>query len=79
MTNTARSCIFFSYCNNLVEIHTVCVLPGLHASHDGIQRKQAAVPEGLRAHHQPRHRRIRAGEAEQQHPSQENQVREEAD
>lgn len=60
-------------------IHSVVVVvvvgPGLHAAHDGVQRKQAAVPEGLRAHHQPRHGRVCAGEAEQQHPSQEDQVR----
>lgn len=59
----------------MVLIHTAVVLTGLHATHDGIQRKQAAVSEGLCAHHQPRHRGVCAGEAEQQHPSQENQVR----
>lgn len=55
----------------------VVVVPpsGLHTAHDGVQREQAAVPEGLRAHHQPRHRRVCAGEAEQQHPSQEDEVR----
>lgn len=60
-------------------IHSIVVVvvvgSGLHAAHDGVQRKQAAVPEGLRAHHQPRHGRVRAGEAEQQHPGQEDQVR----
>lgn len=59
-------------------IHSIVVVvvgSGLHAAHDGVQRKQAAVPEGLRAHHQPRHGRVRAGEAEQQYPSQEDQVR----
>ncbi len=59
----------------MTQTQIVVVLQGLHTTHDGIQRKQAAVPEGLCAHHQPRHRRIRPGEAEQQHPSEENQVR----
>lgn len=56
-------------------IHPVVVPAGLDTPHDGVQREQATVPEGLRAHHQPRHRRIRAREAEQQHPSQEDEVR----
>lgn len=60
--------------HSIIVVVVVVVGSGLHAAHDGVQRKQAAVPEGLRAHHQPRHGRVRAGEAEQQHPSQEDQV-----
>ena len=52
---------------------------GIHTTDDCVQGEQATLPEGLCAYYQPRHWRICAGKAQQQHPGQENKVCEEAD
>lgn len=61
-------------CKGGLFITGVFIQTGVHTTDDRVQREQTALSERLCAHYQSRHWRVCAGEAQQQHSGQEDEV-----